>query len=79
MPRRESEDLERVHLTLFASDMEWLRQRYGRNQFGISKAVRTMIRSTIKAMEERLANSKTPIHISDEDFPELPEEDIFHE
>lgn len=79
MPKRESEPLERVHLTLFASDMLWLRHRYGDNQLGISKAVRTMIRGTIKKMEEKLAKSRTPLHLEDTDFPDLPEEEPLHE
>lgn len=79
MPRRESEELERVHLTIYASDIDWLRQKYGNNQFGISKAVRTIIRNSIKSMEERIAKNKTPLHIPDEDFPDLPEEEEVNE
>lgn len=76
MPKRESEPLERVHLTLFSSDLEWLRLHYGDNQLGISKAVRAMIRGTIKKMEEKLAKSRTPLHLEESDFPELPKEEI---
>lgn len=79
MSKRESETLERVHLTLFASDMLWLRQKYGDNQLGISKAVRTIIRVNIKRMEEKMAAAKTPIHIEEEDFPDLPEEEAISE
>lgn len=75
MPKRESEPLERVHLTLFSSDLAWLRTHYGENQLGISKAVRAMIRSTIKKMEEKLAAKRQPVHLEDSDFPELPEEE----
>lgn len=79
MSKRESEPLERVHLTLFESDMLWLRRKYGDNQFGISRAVRGMIRGTIKKMEEKMAKTKNPLHLEDSDFPDLPEEEPAHE
>lgn len=79
MSKRETEGLERVHLTLYASDLVWLRQKYGDGDPGISKAVRSMIRASIKLLEDKWARKRQPLHLEDSDFPDLPEEEPLHE
>ena len=56
MPRREDEEIERVHVTIYSSDAARLRELYGEG-IGISKAVRKMIRAALKKIGERQAQA----------------------
>jgi len=52
MPRREDEEIERVHVTIYSSDAARLRELYGEG-IGISMAVRKMVRAALKKIAER--------------------------
>ena len=53
MPRQEDEPIERIHINLFSADLEWLRANYRREEsVGVGKAVRTIVRNSVKRMQD---------------------------
>lgn len=52
MPKAEVEELERVHLYLFKSDVEWIKSVYG-TRMPFTRAARSMIRAVRKKVEAR--------------------------
>lgn len=52
MPKISEEDLQRVLILLFKSDLEFLTEMYGTN-IGVSKAVRTMVRTHITQIKAK--------------------------
>lgn len=52
MPKISEEDLQRVLVLLFKSDLEFLTEMYG-NNIGVSKAVRTMTRTHITQIKAK--------------------------
>ncbi len=57
MAERTNEPLERVHVVLYSEDIKKIRALYGENP-GFSKAVRSMIRSFMKRLDEKALESK---------------------
>lgn len=58
MPLREGEEQVRVHLWLYASDLEWIKDTYG-DTLGVSKPVRLMVRKFRQNAQAR-ASQGTP-------------------
>jgi hypothetical protein len=57
MPRQEDEPIERIHINLFSADLEWLRANYRREEsVGVGKAVRTIVRNSVKRMQDLQAS-----------------------
>lgn len=52
MPKAEVEELERVHLYLYASDVEWIKSVYG-PRMPFTRAARSMIRAVRRKVEAR--------------------------
>lgn len=76
MPRQEDEPIERIHIYLYSSDLEWLRSNYRREEsVGVGKAVRTIVRNSVKRMQELQASRHNPIRpLDDEELGALEEE-----
>jgi len=76
MPRQEDEPIERIHINLFSADLEWLRANYRREEsVGVGKAVRTIVRNSVKRMQELQASRQKPIRpLDDEELETLAEE-----
>lgn len=68
MPRREKEPLERVHLHLYARDVERLKRYFG-HVLPINRAVRSIVRQRLDAIEAKI------IAKQDTSAPPLPEAD----
>lgn len=68
MPRQEDEPIERIHINLFSADLEWLRSNYRREEsVGVGKAVRTIVRNSVKRMQDLQASRQKPIRPLDDD------------
>ena len=52
MPKITDEELVAIQLRLFKKDLDKLRKLYG-GQFGVNKAIRTIVRSFITQAEEK--------------------------
>ena len=76
MPRQEDEPIERIHINLFSSDLEWLRANYRREEsVGVGKAVRTIVRNSVKRMQELQATRQRGIRpLEDEELEALESE-----
>jgi hypothetical protein len=76
VPRQEDEPIERIHINLYSSDLEWLRQNYRREEsVGVGKAVRTIVRNSVKRMQELQASRFHPIRpLDDDELASLEEE-----
>jgi predicted HTH domain antitoxin len=76
MPRQEDEPIERIHINLFSTDLEWLRSNYRREEsVGVGKAVRTIVRNSVKRMQDLQASRQKPIRpLDDEELEALAEE-----
>lgn len=74
MPRREDEPTVRVHLHLFSSDHEWLKDHFG-DSTGVAKAVRRLVRGFIRKIEEK-AELTQPTHSEPIELGELNEHPI---
>jgi hypothetical protein len=69
MPRKEDEEVQCVHIWLYARDVERLDLMYG-NTIGRSKAVRAIIRKTLNQIEAKASLAAKPLDGVDLD-PEL--------
>lgn len=67
MPKRESEPLIRLHVNLFESDYERLKELFGSN-VGMATAVRKIVRSNLKRIDEKFAAKQRAIQIDAEDI-----------
>lgn len=56
----EDEPLERIHVRLFASDVEEIRMLFAKN-LGINKAVRLMIRQHLRYLREKSREATTAV------------------
>jgi predicted HTH domain antitoxin len=76
MPRQEDEPIERIHINLFSADLEWLRSNYRREEsVGVGKAVRTIVRNSVKRMQDLQASRQKPIRpLDDDELAALAEE-----
>jgi hypothetical protein len=76
MPRQEDEPIERIHINLFSADLEWLRANYRREEsVGVGKAVRTIVRNSVKRMQELQASRHRPIApLADNELEALEQE-----
>jgi hypothetical protein len=52
MAQRETEPVDRTHVWLFRSDIEWLKDRYS-DSIGVAKAVRMMVRGFRQKVEAK--------------------------
>jgi hypothetical protein len=52
MPKREKSKIERIHVWLYAEDVEFLKDTYGRT-IGVAKAVRTIVNGFHKRVREK--------------------------
>ena len=57
MAERDNEPLERVHVVLFSEDIQKIRALYGANP-GFSRAIRSMVRSFLKRLDEKALETK---------------------
>jgi hypothetical protein len=55
--------MERVHVWIFRDDARFLRETYGRN-IGVAKAIRTLVHSFRKRVDERIAEREPRIDIN---------------
>ncbi len=79
MPRKVDEDITRLHVNLYTSDLEWLRSVYGEN-VGMGSAIRTIIRNNIKRVQELVdAKKKAMTPLSDDEIEEVLQEASQHE
>jgi hypothetical protein len=53
MPKRETEELARCHMWLFADDIVWLKARC-EHSIGVSEAVRTLVRAYRQRVEAKV-------------------------
>lgn len=58
MPRRKTEDLEKVTINLTRGDMEFLQTAYP--EIGASKVIRTLVREHCRRIEERMPKTALP-------------------
>jgi len=64
MRRNSEEELQRVHVHLFQSDVEKVHALFDSN-IGFSKAVRTMLRKFLRSIEEKAGARRIQADISD--------------
>lgn len=76
MPRKEDEPIIRLHVNLFEEDVDWLRQMYGQeHSVGMGKAIRRMVRNSIKRMKEiQAAKSRAIEPLGESEMDSLVEE-----
>lgn len=73
MPRNEVEPLVRLHVLLFESDAEELKEIYNRERsVGVAKAIRQIVRSALKRRREWLAAQKKDVEIPEDQYPDFP-------
>lgn len=65
MAKRENEPIQRIHISLYEADVEWLREMYG-GTFGMAKAIRQMVRSARRRMEEKIAARRQKLNLPDD-------------
>lgn len=69
MPKTEHDDMARVHIWLYKSDIERINALYGSN-IGFSKAIRLLLRKFLKEIDAKAAAKATVPAFSAEDLPE---------
>lgn len=60
MPRTETEEIQRVHLWLYARDVERINELFGKN-IGISRAIRMMVRKFLNQIDAKAQLEAKPI------------------
>lgn len=70
MPKTEpqsSEEMERIHIWLYRSDVEKLRMMFDRT-LGFSRAVRVIIRKALKEIEAKASTKSRPVPLTEVDL-----------
>ena len=57
MPTQPAESLQRVHITLYESDVTKINALFG-DSIGLSKAVRSMVRNYLKKLDQKVTEAQ---------------------
>lgn len=64
MPKLDGEPVERIHIQLYASDVQTLRVRYA-DTIGIGPAVRNIVRIFLKRLEDHVPQATARVELEE--------------